>query len=252
MSYLIFSTPVNVATFNIQKLEGCPKKVAEIVSQFDICGLQEVPGLAKIKKALKPFENIEVLFDNAYFSYGNGISFRKDLFRVVKCETHVIRNKPSKKTAFEVVFEFLHSPKTTFTVIVTHLDHISEDTRLEEVEKILQVAPSEAILLGDFNSLKREDYTEDEWGSISQNRKDTQWEECRTDVIDKILKRVGSAYQDVLGELGTPVGTCRFGTRIDYIFVSLCEMFFVKEASVVESGEASDHKPVMAKILITR
>ncbi len=252
MSYLVFSTPVAVATFNIQKLEGNPEKVAEIISRFDICGLQEVPGLAKIKKAVKDLENIEVLFDGCYFSYGNGIAFRKDRFRVTKTVTHVLRDKPNKKTAFKVTFELLHGGGPSFIVVVTHLDHKSEIDRLEEISNLIKILPPDVILLGDFNSLKRKDYSEKKWAVIAQSRKDTQWEECKTDVVDKILENVDPKLQDVLGDLGKPVGTCRFDTRIDYIFVSASDMFFVTETSVVESDDASDHKPVVATILITR
>ena len=252
MSYLVFSTPVTIATFNIQRLEGCPEKVADTIAKFDICGLQEVPGLAKLKATLNPYGNFEVLFDHSYFSYGNGIAYRKDLFRVVKTVTHVLRNKPNKKTAFEVVFEFLAGGSPPFTVVVTHLDHKSENARLAEVEKLLVFLPATTILLGDFNSLKRDDYTDEEWDAIEQSRKDTQWESCRTDVVGKILGDNVLGFQDVLGDFGKVRPTCRFDTRIDYIFVPRCDLFYVKDASVVESGDASDHKPVAARILVTR
>lgn len=252
-----FYIPVRIGSFNIQKLQGESKKVTNVASQFDICALQEVPGLQRLEN-ITP-EGFSVLFDNAYPTYGNGLMYRSDIFIVKSFKTHILKDIPGKKTAFEVELRFRkfeiskRDPKTfdTLTLFMVHLDHKDEKARLDQLLKLEKVLPklSPHIILGDFNSLTLEDYSPEKLAEIAKSRKDTFWEPPKNTVTTKINKM---GYVDVLGEIpGGIFPTCRFDTRIDYIYLYDLEKDFgfdnVIDANI--SG-ASDHKPVGVILLV--
>lgn len=238
---------IRVATFNIHRLTN-PDSLDEILSNnnIDICGMQEVPGIRRLRAVLS--DEWACLFDGGYPNYGVGLVYRKDKFAFVKQETHVLKNTPGKKTAFEVWLALVNQPSIVVKMFVTHLDHRTEEQRLAEIACLTKILPCDFhILMGDFNALTRSDYTDEEWAKIASIRAECQppWEVPVTHVTDKIL---GLGYIDALTDCKTVMPTCRFDTRVDYIY-----MYGIKhERAYVANGHgASDHNIVIVDINLT-
>lgn len=233
---------IRVASFNVLRLQT-PDKMDMLLTQnaIDICGMQEVSGLKNLQKAFNQ-DYWECLFDGGYPSYGTGLIFRKDKFDLISRSTHILKPTPGKKTAFEVVLA-TKTTKQLFHIFVTHLDHKIEPQRLKEWQKLQHVLPSDKphILLGDFNAIRRSDYTEEQWQNIINSRAESHWEAPQTEIIGKIIER---NYSDVLSDFKAVVPTCKFDTRVDYIFT----YGFTPAARsfVLDSQNTSDHKIVVA------
>jgi len=138
----------------------------------------------------------------------------------------------------------------------THLDHLSEDTRLNQwrqIQNFLQESELDQyphLIAGDLNCLSHEhDYSEVEWNAIKEKRKSSNWERPRTELIQLIEEQ---GYVDCfklsgLRDISTP--TCWAGTRIDYIFASpkFIERGFQYKSHKVVNNSASDHKLVVVE-----
>ena len=137
------------------------------------------------------------------------------------------------------------------------MDHRKETTRLQEMHTIGQdiirhqqhqqtnrpeLATIPDFWIGDFNALTKEDYTKQEWDEITNIREGSCWERPRTDLTEMLqsmipsqrkkkslflpiqLRDAGARRHDISG----PIGTCRFGTRTDYVYFN--EKRLIKEA----------------------
>ncbi len=234
---------IRVATFNIHKLEDS-ESIKDILDAncIDICGLQEVPGIKRLQNVMG--NDWECLFDYGYPKYGTGLIYRRGKFSHEKIMTHTLKGTPGKKTAFEVWLSKTNKPKEIIRIIVTHLDHKTENQRMKELEVLQKIMPSEPhILLGDLNSLTRSDYTNTEWQRISEVRAKNDWEGPKTNVTST-LSQLG--YIDVLSLSKTVVPTCRFDTRVDYIYVWGSIPYH--RSFVLDSKGVSDHKIVVVDI----
>ena len=106
---------------------------------------------------------------------------------------------------------------------MTHLDHMDEDIRLAQLKEF---DPNEAnvdILMGDMNALTREDYSDQYFQKkVLGKREASRWEKPRFDLTKLITEEWG--YEDAFRLLHPQLkdkeaSTCRFGTRIDYIYI---------------------------------
>ena len=110
--------------------------------------------------------------------------------------------------------------------MVLHLDHRKETTRLQELRTIQrdfakQDIPFPDLIMGDFNALTANDYTQAEWNAIAQARRRNGWELPVSDVTTFVTQSLGltDAYQaEAEAAAAGPKGTSRFDTRIDYVF----------------------------------
>lgn len=139
-----------------------------------------------------------------------------------------------------------------FYLTCLHLDHRTEPSRMDELRKIetrlkfLRDRGSPQVWTGDFNSLTREDYTEAEWESVTDVRKRNNWESPQTQVTS-YMKDLG--FQDAWTQAGRPgkLSTCRFNTRIDYMFLNEDFQSVYQLKSVLHHpNQASDHSLVLA------
>jgi endonuclease/exonuclease/phosphatase family metal-dependent hydrolase len=148
---------------------------------------------------------------------------------------------------------------TPFSVSCLHLDHIQEEERLREVKQLgLFIADKPPhILVGDFNSVRKEDYGRYAWEEIEKYRRTRMWEPPMTNVMDYVQNTL--KYTSVLSPLNMPslfspgLASCRTGWTIDYALLS--EGFVhescgwrVKEAEIHHVPKAkapSDHHPII-------
>jgi endonuclease/exonuclease/phosphatase family metal-dependent hydrolase len=140
------------------------------------------------------------------------------------------------------------------------LHHKKEDVRKEEWRTIMddhnqaKLAATRKPLIahiyaGDFNSLMRIDYDDATWAQIGQIRQQNRWEGCREEVTAMV-----TAAEGRLQDAKTPttfrgnLSTCRFGTRIDYIFITDSLFKYCKRLVQVPTEEISDHNLVVCEI----
>lgn len=135
---------------------------------------------------------------------------------------------------------------------------LQEETRLEQLESLAgsidKARPH--IVCGDFNSLLEEDYTPGYLEDISRVRRAGNWEEPRFEVTRRMLQL---GYCDVFARLNPKSrdrkrASCRFGTRIDYIWMCprLVEFVDWEQTKAALSGtpQLSDHRAVVLKLVL--
>eukprot|EP00041_Stephanoeca_diplocostata_P023622 m.585334 g.585334 ORF g.585334 m.585334 type:complete len:323 (-) comp22339_c1_seq102:3442-4410(-) len=117
------------------------------------------------------------------------------------------------------------SPTKTLQVVCLHLDHFSEVIRMAQIKAWVEAHFSDdcaQIWTGDFNALTTSDYAAAELEEVARVRAQNQWESPQNDV-STLMKQHG--FADAWAEHGMREGglsTCRFNTRIDYVYVALC------------------------------
>lgn len=80
---------MKICTFNVHYvLKGKEISSFLISNQIDICGMQEVAGKHSLEKVLS--NEYEVLFDDIYKNYGNGLVYLKSKFQLLKKSSQVI------------------------------------------------------------------------------------------------------------------------------------------------------------------
>ncbi len=143
-----------------------------------------------------------------------------------------------------------------------------EPLRLTELEDIrrrlsdLFEDEHHQIWAGDFNALTRTDYSDAQWQEVCDVRRRNRWEAPCVDVTARVKapsQEAGEEDARQAGGLGMvdcweeagksgELRTCRFDTRIDYVFASrsfLDAHKLVKCQHIVDS--ASDHNMILAE-----
>jgi endonuclease/exonuclease/phosphatase family metal-dependent hydrolase len=247
---------LSIATYNVKCFQMAnAQSIVRVLQEndIDVCGMQEVPGKQKLEQLFQGTPSpYSVIFLGPYRSYGPALVYRGDRVRVVSSALHMLTDgAKNKKSAIRVRLE-CGEEGMQVDVIVTHLEHKWEAQRLREVERLLRCVPedtSRLIILGDFNALKRSDYTEEAWQEIVNVRKQNGWEKPMTDVVARMEKE---GYIDALSFVNDViVPTCRFATRVDYIFMSpqlRDNIQFCR--TIVSPHNQSDHYPVSCEFLL--
>jgi len=158
-------------------------------------------------------------------------------------------NRPRYLTA-EVKTE---NNETLFYLSCIHLVPKYSELRFEEIIRISEdLTPlfhsnKPQLWMGDFNTLSRADYSDEEWDEIVRIRRDNGRKAPLNDVIDAIEKL---GFSDNWTKAGRPDPrtTSRFDTRVDYVFSSSA---FIKNWTLQSFHhfpyEASDHSFVVAE-----
>ena len=244
---------ITIATYNVARMQFKDRNsIIQLLMEnhIDVCAFQEVPGQKALDNLLQGTE-YSGCFDQLYYTYGNALVYRKDKFRKTAHQLHLLKDGTSKKGLLSVDLQVIES-LIYFRVYVTHLDHKTEPQRLREAKVLLNIIESSStgstpfVLCGDFNCLKRSDYTENEWKAISDVRMTSKWEPPQTEIVSLFESR---GLIDYLSLFGKPEPTSRFNTRIDYIWGSRSEI--VDNAKVINSlFNQSDHKPVVCTLTL--
>lgn len=99
-----------------------------------------------------------------------------------------------------------------FEFVTTHLDHIYEELRVSQVEKLVKFAISANVIAGDLNALREADYSKQRWKDIAKARKCAGLTPASSDAMNA-LEKCGWKPSDYVGP------TTPYGTRVDYILV---------------------------------
>lgn len=161
-------TTIRIGTYNIHSGIGTDRqfdlsRIAQIVQDEDIVGLNEVRGgtwLAQTTQAELLAAEVQSpwLFAPTESQWGRGHFGNGILCRRAVTEWKRIPLPGSRAAGHRnVLLVTLAHPKTPLTIMITHLDRLTDrDAQLREITKLFLSLPQPAALLGDLNT-KRDD-----------------------------------------------------------------------------------------------
>ena len=222
--------------------------------QLDLLAVQEVINDHRWSTLCQRLSLPHSIFaDCGYSSFGNGIASR---FPIASHLNHRSNTKFSSeiRSLLECTFEtvdyrsFFHDRRFA----VTHLDYLSEPTRLDQLKHFDPLTKNIDILMGDFNALTREDYSDEFLQKrIVDVRQKCYWEEAFFDLTKLITKTW--EYRDAFRMVNRRIKdeqliTCRFDTRIDYIYLRprVNDRWQLEECFIHNTRGATDHHLVVA------
>lgn len=238
------------------------RTIVEVLRELDadILGLQDVK--AEEERGMKPLSDLAAALGMNYVfaeswapEYGNA----------------VLSKWPIKRWKVQKIFDdtdFRNVLKATIDVpqvgeinfFCTHLDHLDENWRMKQINAIIRSNDGPHILAGGLNSLDESDYSTERWTDIVKYYEELGKPTPKVEVM-KYLK--GKQYvdaKDFAGECESIVvvakgqsvqGTCKYGTRVDYILASPGSpyKFVPRSYSVFSSKGTSDHHIVKVDIV---
>ncbi|CAA0383214.1 unnamed protein product [Arabidopsis thaliana] len=241
------------------------RSIAELLRELDadILALQDVK--AEEETLMKPLSDLASALGMKYVfaeswapEYGNAILSK---WPIKKWRVQRIADVDDFRNVLKVTVEIPWAGDVN--VYCTQLDHLDENWRMKQIDAITRGDESPHILLGGLNSLDGSDYSIARWNHIVKYYEDSGKPTPRVEVM-RFLK--GKGYLDskeFAGECEPVViiakgqnvqGTCKYGTRVDYILASPESPYeFVPGSySVVSSKGTSDHHIVKVDLVITK
>jgi endonuclease/exonuclease/phosphatase family metal-dependent hydrolase len=221
----------------------------------DIIGLQEVmfPHQIKNKTAL---EYLASELNFPYFEFHKEINHRGEEYGnalLSKFPFKIVTKKNIKGIAGLLIGDFDLSSlgiKEEIRVGLTHLDPADEELRVLQVQTAIPLlfnGNKEHLFLGDFNALKRDDYTDDYWKKLRKFNENNGWTSPKIETLKYLMKQ---DYEDCFTKCGMEgeLLTCWTDNqvyRVDYILMSKEWKYKCKTCKRFDSYE-SDHFPVYA------
>ncbi|XP_019180853.1 PREDICTED: uncharacterized protein LOC109175926 [Ipomoea nil] len=226
----------------------------------DVLALQDVK--AEEEKDMKPLSDLaRALGMNYVFAeswapeYGNAILSKWPIkkWRVQKiCDDKDFRN---------VLKATIDVPKAgELNFYSTQLDHLDENWRMKQINAMIQSNDHPHILAGGLNSLDGSDYSAERWTDVVKYYEEIGKPTPKLEVMNFLKGKEYADAKHFAGECEPAViiakgqnvqGTCKYGTRVDYILGSqgLPYMFVPGSYSVVSSKGTSDHHIVKVDIM---
>ncbi|KAL6838250.1 hypothetical protein ACP4OV_031922 [Aristida adscensionis] len=237
--------------------------VAEVLREVgaDIVGLQNVR--AEQERGLRPLSELAEGLGMRYVfaeswapEYGNAVLSR---WPIKRWKVHRVAAQSDFRNVLRVTVDVPGAGEVNFHC--THLEHLDEGLRMKQVNSILRSADGHHILAGGLNALDSTDYSADRWSDIVQYYAEISKPTPKTDVMRYLKSKGYIDAKDFAGECEAVVvvakgqgvqGTCRYGTRVDYILASPSSPYkFVPGSyAVVSSKGTSDHHVVKADITV--
>lgn len=142
----------------------------------------------------------------------------------------------------------------------THLDQLDEEWRMKQVTAILGSSEEPHVLAGGLNALDEADYSAERWSDIVKYNEENGKPRPRADVMRLLKEKKYMDAKDFAGESEAVVvvakgqgvqGTCKHGTRVDYILASPGSpyKFLPGSYAVMSSKGTSDHHIVKVDIV---
>ncbi|CAF4190358.1 unnamed protein product, partial [Rotaria magnacalcarata] len=255
---------INVHFFTDSQGQPNVHRIAQLIKpmSFDLLAMQEVlrtdhPSTDTSEDG----ENFLLLSDLLELPYtdfchtsqgfGNGVLSRIPLKNSAKYRTEKVGDHNARgMLAVQLDHEFFSDNNAT--LYVTHLDQLSEQIRLNQMNQFEKHVHDEGLqmILGDFNSLTFEDYSDDYFNAnIHDVRQQNAWE-APCNLLTNRMKTNG--YRDCWREmnkeaLNDQAITCIYKTRIDYIWRrgELNNGWIMSECKIFPSEDATDHNGVL-------
>jgi endonuclease/exonuclease/phosphatase family metal-dependent hydrolase len=173
---------------------------------------------------------INILMSRYPITYQKVISLGKDPIKklnryALKCTIDIGKKKP-------------------LNILLTHLDVFdeTEDTRLAQITSIIEKIDTTYLIMGDLNSLRKDDYTDKEWKLLVDNDK-KRCVETQTKVTDYIesndFKITDSCYY-----FSVSVWSMR---RVDYIYIGTTFPHNISDTNLYVT-DTSDHLPIYVDV----
>ncbi|KAK2995560.1 hypothetical protein RJ640_014957 [Escallonia rubra] len=225
----------------------------------DILALQDVK--AGEEKDMKPLSDLAYALGMNYVfaeswapEYGNAILSK---WPIKRWKVHKIFDDEDFRNLLKATIDVPWTGEVNF--YCTQLDHLSESWRMKQINKIIQLSDHPHILAGGLNSLNGTDYSSERWTDIVKYYEDMGKPTPKVEVTNLLNER---KYTDskgfaaecepvvIIAKGQTVQGTCKYGTRVDYILASpdLPYKFVPGSYSVISSKGTSDHHIVKVDI----
>ncbi|CAN6176433.1 unnamed protein product [Urochloa humidicola] len=239
------------------------RSVEEVLREAgaDIIGLQNVR--AEEERGMRPLSELAEGLGMRYVfaeswapEYGNAVLSR---WPIKRWKAHRVADQSDFRNVLRATIEVPEAGEINFHC--THLDHLDEAWRMKQVDAIIRSGDGPHILAGGLNALDGTDYSAERWADIVKYYEEIGKPTPKVEVM-KYLK--GKQYvdaKDFAGECEAVVvvakgqdvqGTCKYGTRVDYILASPNSPYkFVPGSyTVISSKGTSDHHIVRVDVTI--
>ncbi|KAF7120596.1 hypothetical protein RHSIM_Rhsim13G0020800 [Rhododendron simsii] len=261
-------TPVRSASSLPLRMENEEEKkyrssrtVVEVLRELDadILGLQDVK--AEEEMAMKPLSDLaSALGMNYVFAeswapeYGNAILSK---WPIKKWKVQKIFDDSDFRNVLRATIDIPWVGEVNFQS--TLLDHLDENWRMKQINAIIESNDGPHILAGGLNSFDETDYSPERWTDIVKYYEEMGKPTPKAEVMRFLKSKQYTDAKDFAGECESVVmiakgqsvqGTCKYGTRVDYILASSDSPYkFVPGSySVFSSKGTSDHHIVKVDI----
>ncbi|KAK6930075.1 Endonuclease/exonuclease/phosphatase [Dillenia turbinata] len=238
------------------------RSIVEVLREVDadILALQDVKAVEE--KGMKPLSDLALALGMYYVfaeswapEYGNAILSK---WPIKRWKAQKICDDDDFRNVLRATIDVPWIGEMNFHC--TQLDHLDENWRMKQINAIIQSNNTPHILAGGLNSLDDSDYSSERWVDIVKYYDEKGKPKPAMEVM-KFLK--GKKYidaKDFAGECESVViiakgqnvqGTCKYGTRVDYILASQdmpCK-FVPSSYSVISSKGTSDHHIVKVDVV---
>ncbi|XP_062086374.1 uncharacterized protein LOC133792479 [Humulus lupulus] len=237
------------------------RTVLEVLKELDadILALQDVK--AEEEKAMKPLSDLASALGMSYVfaeswapEYGNAILSK---WPIKHWKVQKIFDDTDFRNVLKATIDVPQVGEINFHC--THLDHLDENWRMKQINAIIQSNNEPHILVGGLNSLEETDYSQERWSDIVKYYEELGKPTPKVEVMKYLKSKEYTDAKDYAGECESVVmiakgqsvqGTCKYGTRVDYILGSpnSCYQFVPGSYSVFSSKGTSDHHIVRVDI----
>ncbi|KAK8661653.1 hypothetical protein V6N13_091249 [Hibiscus sabdariffa] len=238
------------------------RSIAEVLRELnaDVLALQDVK--ANEEKGMKPLSDLASALKMKYVfaeswapEYGNAILSK---WPIKRWTVQKIADDNDFRNVLKATIDVPWAGDVNF--YCTQLDHLDENWRMKQIKAIIESNNSPHLLLGGLNSLNSSDYSSERWTDIVKYYEDIGKPRPRTEVMKLLSGKEYVDSKDYAGECEPVViiakgqnvqGTCKYGTRVDYILASSNSPYtFVPGSySVISSKGTSDHHIVRVDVV---
>ncbi|KAK8693874.1 hypothetical protein V6N13_071441 [Hibiscus sabdariffa] len=238
------------------------KTVLEVLRELDadILALQDVK--AEEEKAMKPLSDLAAALGMNYVfaeswapEYGNAVLSK---WPIKRWKVQKIFDDTDFRNVLKATIDVPETGEVNFHC--THLDHLDENWRMKQINAIIQSNDGPHILAGGLNSLEETDYSNERWTDIVKYYEEMGKPIPKVEVMKFLKNKQYTDAKDFAGECEPVVviakgqsvqGTCKYGTRVDYILASpnAPYKFVPGSYSVLSSKGTSDHHIVKVDMM---
>ncbi|KAK7303213.1 hypothetical protein RJT34_14115 [Clitoria ternatea] len=241
---------------------SCSRSILEVLREIDadVLALQDVK--AEEEKNMKPLSDLASALGMKYVfaeswapEYGNAILSK---WPIKKWKVQKIADDDDFRNVLKATIDVPWAGEINFHS--TQLDHLDENWRMKQVNAIIRSNDPPHILAGGLNSLYGADYSSERWTDIFKYYEKLGKPRPRSEVMNFMRSKGYVDAKDYGGECEPIViiakgqnvqGTCKYGTRVDYILASQNSLykFIPGSYSVISSKGTSDHHIVKVDIM---
>ncbi|XP_020213127.1 uncharacterized protein LOC109797486 [Cajanus cajan] len=226
----------------------------------DVLGLQDVK--AEEENGMKPLSDLAAALGMNYVfaeswapEYGNAVLSK---WPIKRWKSHKIFDRTDFRNVLKATIDVPQAGELNF--YCTHLDHLDENWRMKQINAIIQSSDEPHILAGGLNSLDESDYSQERWTDIVKYYEEMGKPTPKVEVMKYLKSKDYTDAKDYAGECESVVmiakgqsvqGTCKYGTRVDYILSSSNSAYkFVPGSYLVLSSKGtSDHHIVKVDVV---